>query len=107
VGGRVSVHWLQKRLGRVGVWPENARSWARPRRRARAVGGTILTSRTHGLARTDERTGFCADEWGPWDSERKHTCAEEFGADKSAPLGSEGEREREREREREKEESGG
>jgi hypothetical protein len=28
-GGRVSVGGLQKRLGRVGAWPRNVRSWAR------------------------------------------------------------------------------
>ena len=36
-----------------------------------------------------------ADEQGPQDNERKHARAEEFGANKSAPLGSEQERERE------------
>jgi hypothetical protein len=42
--------------------------------------------------------GGQANKRGPLDSERRHTHAEEFGADKSAPLGSE--------REREKRESG-
>jgi hypothetical protein len=28
--GRVIVGGVQKRLGRVGAWPENARSWTRP-----------------------------------------------------------------------------
>ena len=55
-------------------------------------GGTVLTSGTHGSARTDEWTGFCADGRGPQDSERKHTHMEEFGADKSTPPGSERER---------------
>jgi hypothetical protein len=31
-GGRMRVCGLQKRLGRVGAWPGNARSWACPRR---------------------------------------------------------------------------
>jgi DNA-binding transcriptional regulator YdaS (Cro superfamily) len=48
----VSVGRVQKRLGRVGVWPENVRSWARPRRGARAIrGGTVLTGGTHGAER--------------------------------------------------------
>jgi hypothetical protein len=36
-GGRVRVGGLQQRLGRVGAWPGNVRSWPRPRKRARAV----------------------------------------------------------------------
>jgi hypothetical protein len=83
---RVSVGGLQKRLGRV--------SHGREKRGCRRIhgeergrfGGTILTSGTHGSAKTDELTGFCADERGPQDSERKHARVEEFGIDKSAPL---------------------
>jgi hypothetical protein len=53
---------------------------------------TSPTNGTHGSARTDERTGGQADERTPRDSERKCARTEEFGADKSAPLGSERER---------------
>jgi hypothetical protein len=37
--GRVGLGEVQKRLGRMGAWPENAQSWAHPRWRARAVRG--------------------------------------------------------------------
>ena len=42
----------------------------------------------------DEQTGGQADERSPQDSERNCACMEEFGTDKSAPLGSEREREK-------------
>jgi hypothetical protein len=79
-GGRVSVCGLQKRLGRVGAWQGNAQSWARPRRRARAVRGeTVPTGGAHGTKRVGERMVSRADERGPWDSERRSACAKETG----------------------------
>ena len=93
--GRVSVGRVQKRLGRMPVWPENERSWARPQRRARVVrGGTVLTSEAHRSERVGERMGFCTDERGSQISKRGHARVEEFGADKSVPLGSEREERR-------------
>jgi hypothetical protein len=67
-------------------WPGNAR-------RGRGHGGVravptwelVLNSGTHGSARMDERTSFCADERGPRDSERKHARADQFGTDRLAP----------------------
>jgi hypothetical protein len=56
-GGRASVGGLQKRLGRVGVWPESARSWARPRWRALVIRGDGSDGGAHGTER--ER----ASEW--------------------------------------------
>jgi hypothetical protein len=54
-----------------GAWPENARSWACPQRRALAIRvGTVPTGRTHGSARADKRTGSQADERGSWGRER-------------------------------------
>jgi hypothetical protein len=91
----VSEGGLQKRLGRVGAWPGNVRSWARPRRRARAVRGGVPTDEARGTERAGERTGSRADERGLWDSERRPVCAEETDADRSAPPGSERERARE------------
>jgi hypothetical protein len=38
-GGRVSVAGLQKRLGRVGAWPGNARSWVHHGEERRRFGG--------------------------------------------------------------------
>jgi hypothetical protein len=86
--------WAGSRKG-SGVWgalPENARSWARPRQRARAIRGMVPTGGTHGSARTDERTGFCADERGPRNRESERACMEETCADRSTPPGSERER---------------
>jgi hypothetical protein len=54
--------------------------------------GKGLTNGTHRSTRAGERTGFCADEWGPQNSERRHVRVDEIDADKSAPLGSERER---------------
>jgi hypothetical protein len=59
---------------------------------AGSLGGNGPTDGTHGSARAGERTGGRADEQGLWDSEGRCTCAEEIGADKSVPLGSERER---------------
>ena len=77
-------------------WPENVRC-------GRVHGGvqairtreTVLTGGTHVPAKANGRTGGRADEWGPRDNERKHACADEFGTDRPAPLGSERERGRE------------
>jgi hypothetical protein len=46
----------------------------------------------HKKERAGKRMVSRAEERGPRDSERRHTCAEETGADKSAPPGSERER---------------
>jgi hypothetical protein len=59
-------------------------------------GGTVPIGGAHGTERAGERTGSRADERGPWDSERRCARAEETGADRSAPPGSERERERAR-----------
>jgi hypothetical protein len=58
--------------------------------------GGVPTGGAHGTKRAGKRTGSRADDWGPWDSERRPACAEETGADRSAPPGSERERERAR-----------
>jgi hypothetical protein len=50
------------------------------------------TDGTHRSARAGKRIGFCADERGPRNSERRHVHADEISADKSSPLGSERER---------------
>jgi hypothetical protein len=59
-------------------------------------GGTVLTGGAHGTERagerTGERTGSQADERGPRDNERRCTCTDEIGANKSAPPSSERER---------------
>jgi hypothetical protein len=62
--------------------------------RAVRTGETFLTDGTHVPAKANDRTGGQADERGPWDNERKHARAYEFGAGRLAPLGSvrEGER---------------
>jgi hypothetical protein len=78
---------VQKRLGHVKAWPENARSWARPRRRAQAIRGRRFRQATPIGQR--ERTGFCADEWGPRNRESEHVCAEGTYADRSTSPGSE------------------
>jgi hypothetical protein len=56
-------------------------------------GGAVLTGGAHRTEREGERTGSRADKRGPQDSERRRACAEESGADRSAPPGSEWERE--------------
>jgi hypothetical protein len=56
------------------------------------LGGKGPTYETHGSVRAGERTGARADERGPRDSEGRCACAEEIGADKLAPLGSEREK---------------
>jgi hypothetical protein len=93
-GGRVSVDGLQKRLGRVGAWPGNERSWASPRRRARAARGGDGSDRRgpQDRERACKRTSFSADERGLRDRESKRACAERTGADRSTPPGSERER---------------
>jgi hypothetical protein len=85
----VSVSGLQKRLGHVGVWSGNTRSWARPRQRAWAVGGDISDRRGPCNRENDKRWGNRANERGLRDRERMLTCMEETGANKSAPPGSE------------------
>jgi hypothetical protein len=65
--------------------------------RGSCVGGsgrTSLIDGTHESERKDERTGGQDDERTPRDSERKCARTEEYGAEKSAPLGSEREREK-------------
>jgi hypothetical protein len=47
------------------------------------------------LVKANNQTGGRADERGPQDSDRKHAHADEFVADRPAPLGSERERGRE------------
>jgi hypothetical protein len=61
---------------------------------ARVVQGgkTVPTGGAHGIERAGERIVSRADERDQWDSERRRACAEETGADKSAPSGSEMER---------------
>jgi hypothetical protein len=54
------------------------------------------TDGTHRSATTNERTGGRAGKRDPRDSDRSCVSVGEVGADKSAPLGSGGERERER-----------
>ena len=56
-------------------------------------GETVPTVGPHGTKRAGEQIVSRADEPGPWDSERRRACAEESGADRSAPPGSEWERE--------------
>jgi hypothetical protein len=56
---------------------------------------TVLTDGTHVLVKANNQTGGRADERGPQDSDRKHAHADEFVADRPAPLGSERERGRE------------
>jgi hypothetical protein len=53
------------------------------------------TNGTHRSATTNERTGGRAGKRDPRDSDRSCVSVGEVGADKSAPLGSGGERERE------------
>jgi hypothetical protein len=84
-GGRVSVCGLQKRLGRVGAWPGNARSWVRPWRRARTGGA-------QGTDKAGERMGSRADERGPRDSEIRRAC----GGNRRRQVGPTGQREGER-----------
>jgi hypothetical protein len=74
-------------------WPGNTRH-GRVHGEMRAVrtGETILTGGTHVPAKANDRMGGRADERGPRDSEREHARADEFGADRSAPLGSKRER---------------
>jgi hypothetical protein len=92
-GGRVSVDGLQKTVECMGEWPENTRSWARPRQGTRAIRGrTVPTDGTHESTRTDERMGFCADERGPQNRESERTCAEGTYTDRSTPPGSKRER---------------
>jgi hypothetical protein len=75
-------------------WPGNAR-------RGRVHGGvravwmeeTVLAGRIHVSAKANDRTGGRADEQGPRDSERKNAHADEFGADRPGPPGTERERE--------------
>jgi hypothetical protein len=63
-----------KRGAGVGTWPENARTWARPRR---GIMG--------------ERLGT-PDRWGRWDREGSKRAGERNGADRPGPRGSERER---------------
>jgi hypothetical protein len=82
----------EKAWARAGV-AENAQSWARPRRRARAVRGDGSDRRgPRNRERAGKRTGFSADERGPWDRENKLACAERTDTDKSTPPDSERER---------------
>jgi hypothetical protein len=64
------------------TWPENARSWARPRR---VIVGERLET---------------ANRWGRWDRESGAGARERTSADRSSPRDREREREREREGER-------
>jgi hypothetical protein len=89
------VGGLQKRLGCVGVWPEIARSWARPRWRVLVIRGDGSDGwGPRNREGAGERMGFGADEQGPRINERRRARADEFGADKSTPPGSEREREK-------------
>jgi hypothetical protein len=65
-----------KRGAGAGTWPENVRTWARPRR------GIV-----------GERLGT-ADRWGRRDREGSERAGERNGADRPGPRGSERERER-------------
>jgi hypothetical protein len=67
-----------KRGAGAGTWPENARTWARPR--WRIVGERLGTT----------------DRWGCRDREGSERADERNGADRPSPRGSEGERERAR-----------
>jgi hypothetical protein len=83
----------RKGLGRVGAWPEIARSWAHPRWGARQFGGEGSDRRApQAREGAGERTGFCGDERDPRISERGQAPADGFGADKSTPPGNERER---------------
>jgi hypothetical protein len=66
---------VQKRLGHVKAWPENARSWARPRRRAQAIrGGRFGQVGPIGQReRTSERASALTS--GAHGTERASTCA--------------------------------
>jgi hypothetical protein len=50
-------------------------------------GETVPIGGAHITEKAGERMVNRADERGPWDSERRHACAEETGADKSSPTG--------------------